>query len=53
MKLFLANIVSLVCIIAAITLMWKGVNGWGWLLFVAVIFGHTMGDSKKDKKDDD
>lgn len=49
MKLFLANIVSLVCIIAAISLMWKGVNGWGWLLFIAVIFGHTAGDKKKER----
>ncbi len=50
MKLLLANIVSLVCIVAAIALMWKGVSGWGWLLFVAVLFGHTKGNDKKDEE---
>lgn len=51
MKLLMANLVSIICILAAIGLMWCGVQGWGWLLLVACIFGHTMGNGKKKERD--
>jgi hypothetical protein len=32
------NICSLACIIGAIAVMYSGNDGWGWLLFIAVLF---------------
>lgn len=31
------NIVSLACVIAALTMAVKGVKGWGWFLLIAAL----------------
>lgn len=36
MKLFLANLFSVVCIVGAIVVICVNKDGWGWLLFIAV-----------------
>lgn len=50
-KLILAlacNAVAALCIGAAVCLMLKRMDGWGWLLFIAVLFGQVP---KKDGQD--
>ena len=32
-------LVSFACVSSAVVLMYKSKNGWGWLLFVAFLFG--------------
>jgi hypothetical protein len=43
------NFVSILCIIGAIILAYLGKGGeaWGWLLFVALLFGVVPSDRKK------
>lgn len=37
------NVISLFCVFGAVLVMTSGNDGWGWLLFVAVLFGSTGG----------
>jgi hypothetical protein len=48
--ILIANIPSILCIVAAVYMAIQGIKGWGWLIFVALIFGHTLGKSEEEKK---
>ena len=41
-KILAANAVSIACVLSAFLLALKGVDGWGWFLAIAVLFGHTL-----------
>lgn len=43
---FFLNLISLISIICACLLIYNDKNGWGWFLFIAIIFGHVK---KSDK----
>lgn len=43
-------VIPLVCVIGAIYLIIQGKDGWGWLLFVAVLFGAGVSYKDKDEK---
>lgn len=35
--LFLVGVVRLACVVGAIFLMYHGKDGWGWLIFLAIM----------------
>ena len=37
MRWVFMNFLPLVCVLCAAVLAWRGVDGWGWFLFVAVL----------------
>lgn len=43
-------VIPLVCVIGVIYLIIQGKDGWGWLLFVAVLFGGVRYTDKDEKK---
>jgi hypothetical protein len=45
--LFVANLVTLVCVGIAAWLVMHDKGGWGWFLFIGFICAHML-DSKKD-----
>lgn len=47
MRLILANVPSVICLVGAIVMMFHQVDGWGWLLVVALLLSHTYGEVKK------
>lgn len=44
----LANVPAILCAGAGAYLCYLGKDGWGWFLFVAVMFGVTVTHHKKD-----
>lgn len=49
--LLLVNLPSIILSLIAGALAYRGIEGWGWFLLVAVILGHTL--KSRDKDDDD
>lgn len=47
MKLLIANVPSIVCIVIAGLVCALGQDGWGWFLLIALLLGHTYGDCGK------
>jgi len=41
------NLLSIICVSGAIFLMWEGKKGWGWLIFIAILAGHTFGNKNE------
>lgn len=50
MKLFLANLATIIIASIAGFLCWNGNEGWGWFLIVAAIIA-VVPASKEDKED--
>jgi len=50
-KLLLINILPIVCIISSAVLAYFEKEGWGWMVFVALLSGNTVStENKGDKK---
>ena len=43
MKLLLLNIVAILCIVIAASLIWYEKGNWGWFIFLALMTAHTYG----------
>lgn len=41
-KSIAGNVVAISCVIAAAVLAYKGLDGWGWFLFVALLTHTTL-----------
>lgn len=53
--LFIANLLSLCCILIAGVMLWNDRTGWGWFLFAGLLMAHTLGskDAKEEKDDEE
>jgi len=49
MKMVTANLLPMVCVILASVLMFSGKDGWGWLVFIAILTSHTVSSNEEEK----
>lgn len=47
MKYLLANILPIVCVSLATFLIIQDKDGWGWMIFLAIMTSHTFGGKSK------
>ena len=50
MKIFaivLANTLPIICVLSSVYLIMNEKNGWGWLVFLAVLTSHTWNGPKE------
>lgn len=49
LNLLIANIATIICVSFACYLAVKGIDGWGWFLFVGVLLGTVPKSNKSDE----